>query len=148
MKARKSVLGAAVVLGTLAAFAGLPAGLALAGTGGSSVRVPCSGKGGGAAGLIAAINSANAAGGGTITLAPKCTYTLTTANNDSFGGNGLPVIATRITIAGAHSTIARSSTEQFRILEVDGPGGNLTASALTITGGDVERPGGGMFNNA
>ncbi len=105
-------------------------------------------QGGGAAGLIAAINTANAAGGGTITLAPKCTYTLTTANNDSFGGNGLPVITTRITIAGAHSTIARSSTEQFRILEVDGPGGNLTLSALTITGGDVGGPGGGMFNNA
>jgi len=58
------------------------------------------------------------------------------------------VITTRITIAGAHSTIARSSTEQFRILEVDGPGGNLTLSALTITGGDVGGPGGGMFNNA
>jgi hypothetical protein len=71
MKARKSLLSAAVV-GAVVAFAGLPAGTALAGTGGTGIKVPCSS---GARGLIAAIKSANAAGGGTITLAPKCTYT-------------------------------------------------------------------------
>jgi hypothetical protein len=110
--------------------------------------VPCSGPGGGAAGLVAAINAANAAGGGAISLAPRCTYTLTAANNNSFGGNGLPVITTPITIAGANATIARSSAQHFRIFEVDGPGGSLAASALTITGGDVGGPGGGVFNNA
>ena len=102
-------------------------------------------------GLVAAINAANAASGGAISLAPKCTYTLTAANNNSFGGNGLPVITTPITIAGANATIARSSaqnTPHFRIFEVDGPGGSLAASALTITGGDVGGPGGGVFNNA
>src|SRR5215472_5887403 len=71
MNTRKSALGAAVVMGALVALAGLPAGTALAGTGD---KVPCSGPGGGAAGLVAAINAANAAGGGTITLAPGCTY--------------------------------------------------------------------------
>jgi hypothetical protein len=149
MRARRSLLSVAVVTGALVAFAGLPAGLALAGTGGTGSKVPCYGTGGGAAGLIAAINAANAAGGGTISLAPRCTYTLTAANNDSFGGNGLPVITARITIAGAHATIARSSvpgTEPFRVFEVDGPGGSLAASALTITGGDVGGPGGGVFN--
>ena len=145
MNARKSLLSAAVVAGAVVAFAGLPAGLAVAGT---SVRVPCSGPGGGAAGLVAAINAAKAAGGGSISLAPRCTYTLTTANNSSFGGNGLPVITTPITIAGAHATIARSSAQLFRIFEVDGPGGSLSASALTITGGDTGGPGGGIFNNA
>ena len=148
MNTRKSVLNAAVAAGAVVAFAGLPAGMALAGT---SVNVPCSGPGGGAAGLVAAIKAANAAGGGAISLAPRCTYTLTAADNNSFGGNGLPVITTPITIAGAHATIARSSaqnTPRFRILEVDGPGGSLAASALTITGGNVGGPGGGVFNNA
>jgi hypothetical protein len=61
MNARKSALGAAVVLGALVALAGLPAGVARAGTG---INVPCSGPGGGAAGLAAAITAANAAGAG------------------------------------------------------------------------------------
>jgi hypothetical protein len=61
----------------------------------------------------------------------------TTADNSSFGGNGLPVITTPITIAGADATIARSSAQPFRIFEVDGPGDSLSVSALTITGGDV-----------
>ena len=146
MNARKSVLGAAVALGALVAFAGLPAGTALAGTG---INVPCSGPGGGAAGLVAAINAANAAGGGAISLAPGCTYTLTAAaSSGPLGPNGLPIVRTRITIAGAHATITRSSSQQFRILEVDGPGGDLSASALTITGGNASQPGGGVFNNA
>ena len=133
MNARKSVLGAAVMLGALVAFAGLPAGVARAGTG---IKVPCSGPGGGAAGLAAAITAANAAGGGTIALAPGCTYTLTAAGSSGpLGANGLPIVSTRITIAGAHATIARSSSQQFRILEVDGPGGNLAISGLTLTGG-------------
>src|SRR5438132_3624559 len=146
MNARKSVLGAAVMLGALVAFAGLPAGVARAGTG---ITVPCSGPGGGAAGLAAAITAANAAGGGTIALAPGCTYTLTAAGSSGpLGANGLPIVSTRITIAGAHATITRSSSQQFRILEVDGPGGNLSASALAITGGNASQPGGGVFNNA
>jgi len=148
VNARKSLLSAAVVVGSVVAFAGLPASVALAGT---SVSVPCSGPGGGAAGLVAAINAANTAGGGTISLAPRCTYTLTAADNGSFGGNGLPVIITPITIAGSNATIARSSaagTDPFRIFEVDGaPGGSLAATALTITGGDTAGPGGGIFNN-
>src|SRR5436190_14750894 len=147
MNIRKSVLSAAVVMGGLVAFAGLPAGAARAGTG---INVPCSGPGGGAAGLAAAINAANAAGGGTISLAPKCTYTLTAAGSSGpLGPNGLPRVTTPITIAGSNSTITRSSSsQQFRVLEVDGPGGNLSASALTISGGNADQPGGGVFNNA
>src|SRR6266700_2713767 len=146
MNTRKSVLSAAVVMGALVAIAGLPAGTALAQTG---INVPCSGPGGGAAGLAAAINAANAAGGGAISLAPGCTYTLTAAGSSGpLGANGLPIVRTRITIAGAHAIIARSSSQQFRILEVDGPGGNLSLTGLTITGGDANEPGGGVFNNA
>ena len=130
MNARKSVLGAAVVMGALVAFAGLPAGVALAGTG---INVPCSGPGGGAAGLVAAINAANAAGGGTISLAPGCTYTLTAAaSSGPMGANGLPIITTRITIAGAHATITRSSSDKFRILfKVNEQTNGLAVSAST-----------------
>src|SRR5215468_7937205 len=148
MNARKSVLSAVVVMGALVAFAGLPASVALAGT---DTTVPCFGPGGGAAGLVAAINAANATGGGAISLAPGCTYTLTAAaSSGPLGPNGLPRVTTPITIAGANATITRSSSssQQFRILEVDGPGGNLAASALTITGGNADQPGGGVFNNA
>jgi len=111
--------------------------------------VPCSGPGGGAAGLIAAINAANTGGGGTIALAAGCTYRLTAANNaGALGPNGLPVITSAITIKSAGATIARRSSQPFRILEVDGPGGNLTLHNLTITGGDTPGPGGAMFNFA
>jgi hypothetical protein len=149
MKARKSLLSATVVTGALVALAGLPAGTALAGTGGTSGKVPCSGKGGGAAGLVAAITTANAAGGGAIRLAPGCTYKLSAADNSGpLGDNGLPVVTTPITITGAHSTIARSGAQPFRIAEVDGPGGSLTLTGLTLTGGDDVGPGGAVFNNA
>src|SRR3989440_13029594 len=112
MNTRKSVLSATIVMGALVAFAGLPAGVALAGTG---ITVPCSGPGGGAAGLVAAVNAANAAGGGTISLAPGCTYALAAAGSSGqLGANGLPIVTTRITIAGAHATITRSSSQQLR----------------------------------
>ena len=146
MNARRWVLGAAAGTGALVAFAGLPAGIALAAAGAS---VPCSGPGGGAAGLIAAVNAANSGGGGTIGLAAGCTYRLTKAGNSgALGPNGLPVITSAITIKGNGATIARRSSQPFRILEVDGPGGNLTLQNLTITGGDTPGPGGGMFNFA
>src|SRR5437868_13810796 len=55
----------------------------------ASVKVPCSAGG---AGLVAAVNTVNAAGGGSINLASGCTYSLTTASNPAVGGNGLPVV--------------------------------------------------------
>jgi hypothetical protein len=112
----------------------------------AGARVPCSGAGGGAAGLIAAINAANAGGGATINLAAGCTYPLTAANNTNpmLGGNGLPVITSRITLNGLRTTIAGNGTS-FRILLVTGSG-NLTLQGLTITGGKTGGPGGGIFN--
>src|SRR5215510_2663294 len=146
MHGRRLMLSAVAGAAALVAFAGLPAGAALAGTG---AAVPCSGPGGGAVGLIAAINAANTGGGGTIALAAGCTYRLTAAdNNGALGPNGLPVITSAITIKGAGATIARRSAQPFRILEVDGPGGDLTLQNLKITGGDTPGPGGGMFNFA
>jgi hypothetical protein len=103
--------------------------------------VPCdTGK------LITAISAANSGGGGTINLAPWCTYQVTKANNTvpMAGPNGLPVITSRITLIGFHSTIAGNGGA-FRILMVTGPG-KLTLQGLTITGGNSPGPGGGLLN--
>ena len=123
MDTRKLILAGT---GALLALAVLPAGTAAAGTG---VSVPCSGSGGGVAGLIAAITAANAAAGGTINLAAGCTYQLTAADNTSpmLGANGLPVITSPITLNGSRTTIAGNDST-FRILQVGGSG-NLTCRA-------------------
>ena len=123
----------------------------------TKVFVPCAGPNGGAAGLVAAMAAANSAGGGTLNLAPGCTYTLTVVNNTSsnpnpmIGGilasNGLPVVTAPITINGPNATIARSSSApQFRLFEVDGPSGNLTLQGVTLTGG-LSPAGGALLNN-
>jgi hypothetical protein len=71
--------------------------------------------------LVGAINAANTTGGGTINLTQGCDYALTSVDN---GGNGLPVVTTRITVNGNGATI--DGTNAVRVLEVDGPGGNLS----------------------
>ena len=62
--------------------------------------------------LIADINYANSVGGAiTINLAPGATFVLTSANNPTDGGNGLPVIggtkAVALTIMGNGDAIER-----------------------------------------
>jgi hypothetical protein len=133
MNARRIMLGTATGAGTLLALAVLPTGAAMAGT---SVTVPCTNQGA----LVAAVNAANAAGGGTINLAAGCHYGLTSADN---GENGLPVVTTRITVNGNGATI--DGTGAVRVFEVDGPGGNLSVQSVTITGGSAEI-GGGIEN--
>ena len=91
---------------------------------------------------MAAIDAANTAGGGTLNLAHHCHYQLTTSPDSS--QNGLPVITTAITINGNHATI--DGTGSFRVFEVDGPGGALSARHLTITGGSAQDFGGGIAN--
>jgi hypothetical protein len=101
--------------------------------------------------LVAAVNTVNAAGGGSINLDSGCTYSLTTRNNTAFGGNGLPVVATPITVNGKGATIAGNSTN-FRVLAIDGSsGGALTLNGVTITGGKIlgamaAGAGGGILN--
>jgi uncharacterized repeat protein (TIGR01451 family) len=89
------------------------------------------------AGLVAAINAANTAGGGTLDLTAGCTYKLT--------AGALPSVTTPITIHGHGATIERVATApQFRLIAVDSYGGSLTADALTLTGGnDPANDGGG-----
>jgi hypothetical protein len=103
----------------------------------TGINVGCTGQ----AGLVAAINTVNAAGGGTIGLATNCHYALTAADN---GENGLPVITTPVVIVGRGATI--DGTDSVRVLEVDGPDGNLTVQGATITGGSAGDFGGGILN--
>ncbi|HWF52312.1 MAG TPA: fibronectin type III domain-containing protein [Solirubrobacteraceae bacterium] len=124
-----------------------------------SVTVPCSGTGGGAAGLAAAIVSADIGGGGTITLTAGCNYSFTVpyANTGSqdladwYGPAALPAIAAPVTIVGNGATISRSTvsgTPAFRLFFVgaspSAPGtpswttpgsGGLVLENVTLSGG-------------
>ena len=102
--------------------------------------------------LVAAVNAANAAGGGTVTLTPGCTYTLTSANGDDGvnGPDGLPIITTPITFSGNANVIARAATAPaFRVVQVSSTGG-VTLDAVTISGGDaasvLNHNGGGILS--
>ena len=109
----------------------------------ANINVPCSGAGGGTAGLISAITTANATSGDTITLAAGCTYTLSAVDNFWYGPNGLPPISSSMTIVGNGAKIVRSSvasTPIFRFFYVSGglsglPAGSLGLQDLTLTGG-------------
>ena len=89
-------------------------------------------------GLIAAIETANGNGeADIINLAAGGTYTLTVTDNNTDGANGLPSIASDITISGSGATIQRSTaggTSDFRIFHV-GSAGTLSLNDLTIMGG-------------
>ncbi|MDM4719531.1 right-handed parallel beta-helix repeat-containing protein [Micromonospora sp. WMMA1363] len=95
-----------------------------------------------AASLVAAITTANANGGGMLSLAEKCTYELTTGD----GGNGLPPVVQPVTINGNGARITRAANaEPFRILDVAG-GGKLTLRDLVVANGRApdDQSGGGI----
>jgi hypothetical protein len=103
--------------------------------------------------LVSAI--AAASGGGSVTLASGCVYTLTAANNstDGGGGTGLPVITGSVTVAGTGATITRSTaagTPTFRIFDV-ASSGNLTLDSLTVSNGLLDKTGStggaGIYNH-
>jgi hypothetical protein len=126
---------------TILCLAGIAAGVTALGLGAASFaaaqsNVPCS-----TAALVSAINAANSAGGGTINLAPGCHYSLTAPDN---GENGLPVVTSQIAVNGNGATI--DGTDSVRILEVDGPGGNLSMQNVTLTGGSAADFGGAIAN--
>ena len=124
--------GGAGAVALIVAFA--PATMASAAP---SVSVSCASGG---AGLVAAVNAANAAGGGTINLAAGCDYALTTADN---GENGLPIVTTVITVNGNGASVDGTGT--VRDFEVDGPAGSLTLNNVAVTGGSADN-GGGIAN--
>jgi hypothetical protein len=148
--------------GQLFVSAAIAACVALIVVAGASARasafgnVPCTGAGGGATGLVAAVSAANARGGGTINLASGCTYSLTSANNTvpGIGANGLPVISAAITINGGGGATIAGNNSNFRIIAISGAaGGSLTLNGITVTGGNASGQGpagfgGGIFNFA
>jgi hypothetical protein len=137
--------------GTIAAtlaLAGIPA-IATAAHARQVVNVPCS-----TASLVAAINTANAAGSGTLLLASNCTYLLTTSNGTGRGPDGLPVITGNLALIGGNSTtIARSAAAApFRIVEV-AAGAVLGLRNVFVIGGNADATvptndtGGGILNS-
>ena len=116
----------------------------------------CSGTTGDPASLVTAINDANnATGSNTVQLGAGCTYTLTAPDNNGnswYGPNGLPAIASDITIEGNGATITRpASAPSFRLFFVGAdptsantasyvsPGaGRLTLEDVTLSGGLAE----------
>ncbi len=104
---------------------------------------------GDAPGLITAIQTLNANGGGTIDLASGGTYSVTAPSDWWYGPNAFPAIASTITIDGNGATISRAAgSPKFRFFYVSGgfstlPAGNLTLSDLTLIGGLAQGGSGG-----
>jgi predicted outer membrane repeat protein len=109
----------------------------------ATINVAC----GDVADLVNTLQTASS--GDTVKLGNGCTYTLTAPYS---GVDGLPPIATTLTLDGRGSTIARTSapgTALFRILHV-GAAGNLTLEDVTLTNGELDnfpgQNGGGILN--
>ena len=148
-----------------AAAGGLALLLCPSGASGANFPAACSGTTGNVASLRAAITQANTASGSdSVSLGRGCTYTIPGRildNNDWYGFNGLPAIASNITVEGNGATITRSGTENFRFFFVGAdalalptfgyttPGtGRLTLRNVTlrngrVEGGDAAQGGGG-----
>jgi hypothetical protein len=117
---RRSVATAVTALGAFT-LAAPPAHAA-------DIGVPCD-----PAALVQAVATANASSApDTLSLAPNCVYTLTTAADVTWA-TGLPSVQGKLTINGNHATIARAKdAPQFRIIA---NWGDLTLNEVTITGG-------------
>src|ERR1700712_864120 len=131
--------------------------------GAAPLAANCTGTTGDVSSLIAAITAANATGApDVIALGAGCTYTLTAVHNRWYGPNGLPPIASDITLDGHGATLTRAlAAPKFRLLFVGAdptkpatlnyttPGaGRLTARNLTLAdgyakGGDANGGGAG-----
>jgi hypothetical protein len=100
------------------------------------------------AGLIAAINTANANGEENTIILEAGTYTLTAVHNRDGLANRLPVITSAVTFHGMGAeltTLARDpAAPRFRILSV-AAGGTLILNGLTIRSGN-ELSGAGVRN--
>src|ERR1039458_7824197 len=101
------------------------------------------------AGLITAIQTLNANGGGTIDLASGGTYSMTAPSDWWYGPNAFPAISSAITINGNGATISRASgSPNFRFFYISGgfstlAAGSLSINDLTLTGGLAQGGSGG-----
>ena len=108
------------------------------------------------AGLITAIQTLNANGGGTIELASGGLYSVTAASDWWYGPNAFPAISAAIVINGNGATIQSKyggDDGPFRFFYVSGgfstlPAGNLTLQNLTLTGGLAQGGTGGSGTEA
>ncbi len=129
--AAATLAGAAVTVAPSAALAAPSA----------TVNLPCS-----VSALTTAINQANAGTGpGTIVLQRNCNYSVFTP---AIAGTAFPTITKTITLSGGPGTVLSRSQfaiQNFRILNVGGPG-NLTVTGVTITNGRSLSLGGGIQN--
>ena len=90
----------------------------------------------------------------TFNLATNGTYTISAANNGTFGGNGLPVLLldtasalNTVTFNGNGATITRSGAASFRFFQLGQSGFNgppVTFNNLTLSNGDPNAPGGAI----
>ncbi|MEW2471879.1 hypothetical protein AB0919_44035 [Streptomyces sp. NPDC046994] len=106
-----------------------------------ATRIPCNDI----AALKTAITNANTGGNGRIVLAPRCVYTLTSADNP---GDGLPEITGKVSIIGDDTTIERNSAAPFRIFHVR-QSGSLSLNSITVRYGETgadDSDGGGILN--
>ncbi|MBI3249188.1 MAG: DUF4215 domain-containing protein [Deltaproteobacteria bacterium] len=104
--------------------------------------------------LVDAITSANTdtavgdcgAGSGADTIVLTVDTTLTESNNSTYGDTGLPLIESKITIAGNGHTIMRDpmDPDQFRLIAIYT--GDLTLQDTTLSGGKVRWGGGAIYN--
>ncbi|MGH8588972.1 MAG: hypothetical protein ACREXX_06435, partial [Gammaproteobacteria bacterium] len=108
--------------------------------------------------LVDAITAANTdaptggctagSGADTLELVPGSTHGLTAIADTTYGygASGLPLVTSKITIAGHGSTIERPVPDpQFRLLSVSATG-DLTLQHLTLRGGRSSYVGGGVLN--
>jgi CSLREA domain-containing protein len=96
------------------------------------------------AGLITAVEEANATPEADTICLGGGTYTLTAIYGaGTYGNNGLPAITTAITINGNGATITRSSATAFRLFEINSSG-SLTVHDARLTNGTSSR-GGAIF---
>jgi hypothetical protein len=112
------------------------------GTAAAAVNVPCN-----TSALVSAIQTANSAGSAqTLNLATACTYNVTTAAaSGTRGDDGLPIISGNITLVGNRTTIRRTSSDLFRLMEVTG---TLALRGLIVRDGDAgENTGGAILNS-
>ncbi len=100
------------------------------------------------AALIAAINQANTCpSSSTITLSPSGDFHFAAPDNGTDGGNGLPVITSKITINGSGATLLPTTVLNARYFDV-AAGGNLSINNLTMQNGGVDDINGGAILNA
>src|SRR5579875_1547295 len=104
--------------------------------------------------LASAVATATSGPGpNSITLTSSCTYTFSTPNNSTAGGNALPVITGNVIVNGSGAVLARSTasgTPEFRFFDV-AAGATLTINDLTLSDGLVnngQQGGGAIYNHS